>query len=109
MKEPRISFLLDEEELMLMHSVLYLEPFLVDGVERARKLKSGKYKLRFSVYDLMGALDALSFAAGYAPYREKAKLRCLHDKIKGYLLLSSDFCKIMEERSRREKSGLRVS
>lgn len=98
-----ISFLLTEEELRLLDSMVIFEPCLIDGVKKARKLKNGKYKVRFSVYDLMESLDALSFAAASVKsYREEKELLSLRSKIEDYLMLSSEFRRMMKERMERK-------
>lgn len=85
MKQSKVSFLLTEEELQLLESVVYLEPFLVDVVDGA-KLKDDKYEVEFSVYDLKDTLSALAYVApDIESYMEKETLYQLYGKIESFV------------------------
>lgn len=91
MKEKKISFLVDEEELKLMEKVTLLEPFLQDVVEKAKRVKD-QYRIRFSIEDIKEAMEALSYAARcMATYPENEKMYKLHEKIESYLILQQVF------------------
>ncbi len=86
-KEKKISFLMDEEELRLLDKVVMLEPCLQDVVNSARRVKS-QYRVRSSLEDLKEALGALSYAAGcMASYPENEKMYKLHEKIEALIIL----------------------
>ena len=88
MRQSKVSFLLTKTELELMKSILYLEPYLEDGIKTA-KPEAGKHRVEFSTDDLAESLGALSYSISYTISPGKRKqIYSLHDKIKNYLKIS---------------------
>ncbi|MFH1504760.1 MAG: hypothetical protein ABIH08_05185 [Candidatus Omnitrophota bacterium] len=82
MKPMKISFLLTKEELGLLKSVVYLEPFLDDNVRKA-KAEGSHYVVKFDPEDVEDALNALSFEPDCVESQlEKEKYFQLFEKIK---------------------------
>lgn len=74
-----------ENELRLLESVTYLEPFLVDVVDGAIFINN-KYKVQFSVYDLKDTLSALAYVApDIKSYATKEALYQLYGKIESFV------------------------
>ncbi|MEA3368974.1 MAG: hypothetical protein U9Q24_01255 [Candidatus Ratteibacteria bacterium] len=77
-----------------MKSILYLEPYLVDGIKTA-KPEAGKYRVEFSTDDLAESLGALSYSTSYTVSPgKKEEIHSLHDKIEGYLKISQRLVRI---------------
>ena len=88
MRQTKISFLLTRAELKLVKGILYLEPCLVNDIEKA-KVEKGKYRVEFSVGDLAECLGALSYSTSYTQScGKREELYSLYDKINSYLAVS---------------------
>ena len=78
------EYSITERELSVLDSIAYLEPFIIDIVDKAKPLKNGKYKIRIDGFDLKDILDAISYEATneHIPKTKKKELVKLYGIIK---------------------------
>lgn len=88
MKMNKLSFLITKEELKCLEDILFLEPYLIDNIKKARA-EAGMYRIDFYPYDLRDALGALSYVKDYMhSYGSEEEIQKLHSKIKEILTLN---------------------
>jgi len=98
MREIKVSFLLEQEELKCLEQIVYLEPCLVDSIDAVKK-ENGKYRITLSEIDFKETLDALSFQAGLIQSKkERHRMMNLYEKIYRHILLAQTDQKAIRNR-----------